>query len=272
MRCVWRARTVPDAAGRASSGALLPAMAGSERHGVRVGWGRGGWFGPGCPGGTEFGGRRRVGRQPVPQDYGRHCPTSPHTRRPGRAGGDASVGPWARRAARPCPRNPSPPPYRGRPAAGAASGAALRQWRPRKRKRRCNKSRPPSFSPKTRTSRASTTCGGREWDGRVGWAGRGALARHRRPTHPPYPRNPPSQPGKCLYTSMRELVENSLDAAESVNALPEIDVTMCDGGRSRVGTARHSAAQDALGPRPSPLAPSQTLHSLIPERKSARSA
>ena len=95
---------------------------------------------------------------------------------------------------------------------------------------------------------------------------------HRRPTHPPYPRNPSSQPGKCLYTSMRELVENSLDAAESVNALPEIDVTMCDGGRSRVGTARHSAAQDALGPRPSPLAPSQTLHSLIPERKSARSA
>jgi hypothetical protein len=34
------------------------------------------------------------------------------------------------------------------------------------------------------------------------------------------------QPGKCLYTSMRELVENSLDAAESINELPDIDITM----------------------------------------------
>jgi len=30
-----------------------------------------------------------------------------------------------------------------------------------------------------------------------------------------------------LYTSMRELVENSLDAAESINTLPDIDITMC---------------------------------------------
>ena len=35
------------------------------------------------------------------------------------------------------------------------------------------------------------------------------------------------QPGKCLYTTVRELVENSLDAAESISQLPDIDVTMC---------------------------------------------
>lgn len=34
------------------------------------------------------------------------------------------------------------------------------------------------------------------------------------------------QPGKCLYTTVRELVENSLDAAESRGALPEIAITM----------------------------------------------
>ena len=34
------------------------------------------------------------------------------------------------------------------------------------------------------------------------------------------------QPGKSLYTSMRELVENSLDAAESINELPDIEISM----------------------------------------------
>ena len=34
------------------------------------------------------------------------------------------------------------------------------------------------------------------------------------------------QPGKCLYTTVRELVENSLDSAESISQLPDIDVTM----------------------------------------------
>ena len=34
------------------------------------------------------------------------------------------------------------------------------------------------------------------------------------------------QPGKCLYTSIRELVENSLDAAESIGQLPDIAITM----------------------------------------------
>ena len=36
-----------------------------------------------------------------------------------------------------------------------------------------------------------------------------------------------AQPGKCLYTTVRELVENSLDAAEDAGSLPEIDITMC---------------------------------------------
>lgn len=37
---------------------------------------------------------------------------------------------------------------------------------------------------------------------------------------------PPTQPGKCLYTTIRELVENALDAAESIRVLPDIDITM----------------------------------------------
>ena len=34
------------------------------------------------------------------------------------------------------------------------------------------------------------------------------------------------QPGKCLYTTIRELVENSLDAAESISQLPDVDITV----------------------------------------------
>ena len=34
------------------------------------------------------------------------------------------------------------------------------------------------------------------------------------------------QPGKCLYTTIRELVENALDSAESISNLPLIDITM----------------------------------------------
>uniref|UniRef100_A0A1D2A4G6 DNA topoisomerase 6 subunit B n=1 Tax=Auxenochlorella protothecoides TaxID=3075 RepID=A0A1D2A4G6_AUXPR len=33
-------------------------------------------------------------------------------------------------------------------------------------------------------------------------------------------------PGKCLYTTIRELVENALDAAESIHVLPDIDITI----------------------------------------------
>jgi DNA topoisomerase-6 subunit B len=31
-------------------------------------------------------------------------------------------------------------------------------------------------------------------------------------------------PGKSLYTTIRELVENGLDAAESIDVLPEVSV------------------------------------------------
>lgn len=34
------------------------------------------------------------------------------------------------------------------------------------------------------------------------------------------------QPGKSLYTTVRELVENALDSAESISELPEVEVTM----------------------------------------------
>ena len=37
---------------------------------------------------------------------------------------------------------------------------------------------------------------------------------------------PPGQPGKSLYTTIREFVENSLDAAESINSLPEITISI----------------------------------------------
>ncbi|XP_010257405.1 PREDICTED: DNA topoisomerase 6 subunit B isoform X2 [Nelumbo nucifera] len=40
-------------------------------------------------------------------------------------------------------------------------------------------------------------------------------------------------PGKCLYTTVRELVENSLDSAESISELPVIEVTIEEIGKSR---------------------------------------
>lgn len=39
------------------------------------------------------------------------------------------------------------------------------------------------------------------------------------------------QPGKSLYTTVRELVENALDSAESISELPEVEVTMYVSGR-----------------------------------------
>lgn len=40
------------------------------------------------------------------------------------------------------------------------------------------------------------------------------------------PAPPLPQPGKCLYTTVRELVENSLDSAEGIKVLPELEITM----------------------------------------------
>jgi hypothetical protein len=34
------------------------------------------------------------------------------------------------------------------------------------------------------------------------------------------------QPGKCLYTTIRELVENALDSAESISTLPLVEIIM----------------------------------------------
>lgn len=33
-------------------------------------------------------------------------------------------------------------------------------------------------------------------------------------------------PGKALYTTLREFVENALDAAEDIGVLPSIDIVM----------------------------------------------
>lgn len=38
------------------------------------------------------------------------------------------------------------------------------------------------------------------------------------------------QPGKALYTSVRELVENGLDAAESIGEFPLLEIRMCAQG------------------------------------------
>lgn len=48
----------------------------------------------------------------------------------------------------------------------------------------------------------------------------------------------PPQPGKCLYTSMRELVENSLDAAEAAGTLPDVDITVEEISQSRLNAIR----------------------------------
>ncbi|ETV82551.1 DNA topoisomerase VI, B subunit, variant [Aphanomyces astaci] len=45
-------------------------------------------------------------------------------------------------------------------------------------------------------------------------------------------------PGKCLYTTIRELVENSLDAAESIGVLPQIDVTITEMDEAAFNTSR----------------------------------
>jgi DNA topoisomerase-6 subunit B len=36
----------------------------------------------------------------------------------------------------------------------------------------------------------------------------------------------PTQPGKSLYTTVREFVENSLDSAEDIGELPQVELTM----------------------------------------------
>ncbi|KAA8549565.1 hypothetical protein F0562_001417 [Nyssa sinensis] len=40
-------------------------------------------------------------------------------------------------------------------------------------------------------------------------------------------------PGKCLYTTVRELVENALDSVESISELPVVEITIEEIGRSK---------------------------------------
>ncbi|XP_057956187.1 DNA topoisomerase 6 subunit B isoform X1 [Malania oleifera] len=40
-------------------------------------------------------------------------------------------------------------------------------------------------------------------------------------------------PGKCLYTTVRELIENSLDSAESISELPFVEITIEEIGKSK---------------------------------------
>ena len=48
--------------------------------------------------------------------------------------------------------------------------------------------------------------------------------------------------GKSLYTTIRELVENALDACESVNVLPEISITIEDMDMSEFNNVRGMAS------------------------------
>ena len=49
------------------------------------------------------------------------------------------------------------------------------------------------------------------------------------------------QDGKCLYTTIREFVENSLDAAEAIGVLPDVSITMCVRTRIRSGQPRSAS-------------------------------
>lgn len=54
------------------------------------------------------------------------------------------------------------------------------------------------------------------------------------------------QPGKCLYTTIRELVENSLDAAESISKLPDIDITIEEFSQARLNHLRGVTNHDRI--------------------------
>ncbi|XP_009621257.1 DNA topoisomerase 6 subunit B isoform X2 [Nicotiana tomentosiformis] len=57
-------------------------------------------------------------------------------------------------------------------------------------------------------------------------------------------------PGKCLYTTVRELVENALDSAESISELPVVEITIEEIGKSKfnsmIGLADHERRDEAL--------------------------
>lgn len=45
-------------------------------------------------------------------------------------------------------------------------------------------------------------------------------------------------PGKCLYTTVRELVENSLDSAESINQLPNVEISVQEMSQEELNVQR----------------------------------
>ncbi|KAG1654231.1 hypothetical protein FOA52_005327 [Chlamydomonas sp. UWO 241] len=57
-------------------------------------------------------------------------------------------------------------------------------------------------------------------------------------------------PGKCLYTSIRELVENALDSSESIRELPLVEITVEEISRPRLdrirGVEHHNRLDEAL--------------------------
>lgn len=53
-------------------------------------------------------------------------------------------------------------------------------------------------------------------------------------------------PGKALYTTVRELVENSLDAAESIRKLPEIHLTITELSQKSFAEAQGLSVQDRV--------------------------
>lgn len=54
------------------------------------------------------------------------------------------------------------------------------------------------------------------------------------------------QPGKCLYTTIRELVENSLDSAESISTLPDIHISVEEISQHRLNARRGVANVDRV--------------------------
>ncbi|KAI3432870.1 hypothetical protein D9Q98_010453 [Chlorella vulgaris] len=53
-------------------------------------------------------------------------------------------------------------------------------------------------------------------------------------------------PGKCLYTTIRELVENGLDAAESISQLPEIEITVTEISQQQLNRMRGVTNHDRI--------------------------
>ncbi|KAH0655376.1 hypothetical protein KY285_030258 [Solanum tuberosum] len=57
-------------------------------------------------------------------------------------------------------------------------------------------------------------------------------------------------PGKCLYSTVREHVENALDSTESISELPVVEITIEEIGRSKfnpmIGLGDHERRDEAL--------------------------